>query len=165
MILSGKKTILYVALLIFITLFPGVSAFCEETVSSMDLIENAKALDGKTVVYKGEAVTAILARGENSWVNTSDGSNAIGVWCASGLLGSIKHLGGYKVRGDILEVRGTFHRACPVHGGELDIHADSVNIIEEGYVMKEKLDKDKLKFSAIILLLTFVMLVVLRNRI
>src|SRR3989338_8359022 len=39
-----------------------------ETLSSTELIENAKSLDGQTVDYKGEVITAILNRGEHSWI-------------------------------------------------------------------------------------------------
>jgi len=140
---------------------PVVSA---KEFSSTDLIENAKALDGKEVVYIGEAVAAILARGEYSWINVNDGYNAIGVWSRSRELGSIKLVGGYKVRGDIIEIRGIFHRSCPVHGGELDIHADSVRILEPGYILEQKIDRHKLKISAVIFIGIILMAAVFRKR-
>ena len=78
------------------------------TVSSDELIERAKDLDSRTVVYRGELVTGILNRGAHSWINLNDGSNAIGVWCDTDLLKNIKHAGSYKTKGDIIEVEGIF---------------------------------------------------------
>lgn len=135
-----------------------------ETISSNELIEKARSFDGKIVTYKGEAVTAILNRGEHSWINLNDGNNAVGIWCRSSDLNPVKSLGGYKERGDMLEIRGIFHRACPEHGGELDIHADSVKIIELGYKIKEKFDADRLKASAIIFLMAVIIIAIFRKR-
>jgi len=152
------------AILIVSMLTFAPSGFCADLISSTDLIENAKLLDGKTIKYKGETVTAILNRGDNSWINLNDGSNAIGVWCASGYLRSIKHLGGYKVQGDMLEVEGVFHRACSMHGGELDIHADKVIIVKRGFVTPEKTDWAKVRLSIFLFFITMVMVAVFRKR-
>jgi len=133
--------------------------------SSKDLIENAKLLDGKVLTYRGEAITAIMNRGENSWVNVFDGSNAIGVWCESASLKDVKFLGDYKHKGDMLEVEGVFNRACPAHKGELDIHALKVNIVEQGYRVEEHIDTRKIYLAVIIFLLTLLAIYVFRKKI
>ena len=129
------------------------------------MIENAKALDGKTVQYRGEAVTAVLNRGEYSWVNLNDGDNAIGIWCKSASLASIKFIGDYKNRGDILEAKGVFHRACPAHNGELDIHADSIKIAKPGFPVSERMLRRKLNAAIAVFLLTILLAAAFRKRI
>ena len=142
-----------------------VSGAYAEIVSSKDLIENANTLDGKTVRYRGEIVTAILNRGEYSWANLNDGDNAVGVWCPSSLLDAVKFIGDYKNKGDVLETEGVFHRACSAHNGELDIHADSVKIIKAGFSVSEGVDSRKLNISAAIFLLTILLVAIFRKRI
>jgi len=151
-----------IILILLVFLASGAYA---EALSSRELIENAKALDGKTVQYRGEAVTAILNRGEHSWVNLNDGGNAIGIWCKSPSLASIKFIGDYKNKGDILEVEGVFHRACPAHNGELDIHADSVRVVKPGFAVSERTERRKLNLAAAVFLLTILVVVIFRKRI
>ena len=136
-----------------------------ESMSSKELIENAKALDGKTVVYKGELITAVLRRGAYSWINMNDGNNAIGVWCASAALKDIKFIGDYKNRGDMLEAEGRFNRACQVHKGELDIHAYSVKILKQGHQSKERLNKKRIALSTVLFFITILIVVLFRKRI
>jgi len=97
-----------------------------QPVSSTELINQAKAYDGKEVVYVGEVIGDIMIRGEYAWVNLNDGKNAIGVWINKDLIKDIHYMGSYKFKGDVIEVNGIFHRACLQHGGDLDIHAQSL---------------------------------------
>ena len=138
-----------------------------EPVSSTKLIEKAKELDGTKVMYRGEAVTAILNRGEYSWVNLNDDANAIGVWCENAKLDSVRFIGDYKHKGDILEIDGTFNRACPAHGGELDIHADAVRLVKTGSAVEEDREWMKAKlFAALSLfLLSIFIIIIFRRRI
>ena len=92
-----EKANLLARTIMFILILPlvlcSLSLLYADTVSSSELIERAKEFDGKAVAYKGEAVTAILNRGEHSWVNLNDGTNAIGVWSKTSDLGAIKFIG------------------------------------------------------------------------
>lgn len=108
-------------------------------VSSTELIEKAQEYDGQAVVFQGEVVGDIMRRGDFAWINVHDGSNALGIWAKSPLTPAITFTGGYKSTGDIIEAQGTFHRACLEHGGDLDIHADSLNIIKRGQQRAEVL--------------------------
>lgn len=119
-------------------------------VSSDDLIEYSKELDGQTVIYTGEAVGTILKRDGYAWVNLNDGSNAIGIVISSEMAESIQHMGGYGQIGDQVEVVGTFHRACAEHGGDMDIHADTIRIVKNGSAAPEKLNTDYLIWSVIL---------------
>ena len=140
------------------------SACYAETVSSKTLIENAKALDGKIVKYEGEAITTILNRKEYSWINLNDGENAIGIWCRHSQLDAVRFVGDYKNKGDTLEIEGRFNRACPLHGGELDIHAESVKIIKEGYAIEEKTDSKKLNLAIAVFSIVLLIAVIFRKR-
>jgi hypothetical protein len=122
-----------------------------QALSSTELINNSKELDGKIVIYKGEVIGEVMRRGDFAWVNIHDGKNAIGVWIpwlqASGIL----YAGSYKAKGDIIEVSGKFNRACPEHGGDLDIHAQALRKIDSGRIVKEKFNPAK-RDQALILL-------------
>jgi hypothetical protein len=153
--------------IILITLYSLLSTLYSAhaaTTSSKELIDDAKTFDGRTVTYKGEAVTAILKRGEYSWVNLNDGENAIGVWCKSSLLDQLKYAGDYKHKGDTIEVEGTFHRACPQHKGELDIHAEKAKILKQGFGIKEDIDKRKMHAAVAILLITLFAIIFFRRK-
>jgi hypothetical protein len=131
--------------------------------SSKALIENARLLDGKKVTYRGEAVTAIMKRGDHAWVNVNDGDNAIGIWCTGAMLECVKFLGDYKHSGDILEVEGMFNRACPAHGGELDIHAAKVKVLKPGFSIGEKVDLGKTGLTIFLFLLTLAITIAFRK--
>ena len=115
------------------------------------MIKNSRDYDGKTVVYAGEAIGDIMRRGSYVWLNVNDGKNAIGVWAPAELSREIFLTGSYKTSGDIVEISGVFRRACPEHGGDLDIHALSLRKAADGRRHSEGLNPDK-KNQAIILL-------------
>lgn len=134
-------------------------------VSSRRLIEHAKFYDGKIVTYRGEAVTAVMMRGEYAWVNVNDGDNAIGVWCKASSMEQVKFLGNYKTRGDIVEIVGVFNRACQEHGGDLDIHADTVTVKRSGRAIPEVIDINKIQLIVVLFLATIAIAAVFRKRI
>jgi hypothetical protein len=108
-----------------------------QSISSDELINNAKLFDGKSVVYIGEVVGDIMIRGEYAWINVLDGKNAIGIWAGKDLVKDIAYMGSYKFKGDVVEVSGIFHRACLQHGGDLDLHAQSLTKIIAGRPTQE----------------------------
>ena len=124
------------ALLILIVLVllavPGAALADGEPVDSSDLIERAKDFDNTTVVYEGEVLGDILDRGEYAWLAVSDGSNTIGCYVTRAQVEQIGFVGGYGKRGDDVRIVGVFHRACAEHGGDLDIHADSLVVVRAG---------------------------------
>jgi len=122
-----------------------------QPISSTDLINNAKLYDGKLVSYEGEIIGDVMKRGANAWININDAENAIGVWVSAFLLKGIIYTGSYKSFGDKVEVTGVFNRACPEHGGDLDIHAQLLRKVNPGRMRPEKLNPDK-RNQAIILL-------------
>lgn len=116
---------------------------CAEGITSEELIKDYRLYEGKTVLFAGEAVGDVMLRGEYAWVNLNDGVNAIGVWVKADLARQIQHSGSYKAKGEWLEAKGIFNHNCPLHGGDLDIHAESLRRIEPGARIEERLDLNK----------------------
>jgi hypothetical protein len=145
--------------------FAYLPAVCfAQQISSARLINNAREYDGKSVVYVGEAVGDVMVRGDFAWVNINDGENAIGVWLDKESAGEIQFTGSYRAKGDQLEITGVFHRNCIQHGGDMDIHAQSIRKISPGRVAGEELDTSKRNFVFILLAVLCLMFVFVRRR-
>jgi len=137
--MSAKKPLVFKILIFaFLCLVPAAAR--AEAVSSDELISRAKDYDGKAVLYEGEVIGDVMVRGDYAWINVNDGISALGIWLPKALAQSIRYTGSYKSKGDRVRVRGVFRRACPEHGGDLDIHADTLNQIRYGEVVKERVD-------------------------
>jgi hypothetical protein len=141
------KLILIISLLVF----SSRGTVFAQNLSSNELIKNAKKYNNKLISYSGEVIGDVMLRGAFAWVNLNDGENALGVWMSAVLAKEIKFTGNYKSRGDRLEITGIFHQACLEHGGDLDIHAQSLRKIGDGKIAKEKLNFDKVSLSLILL--------------
>jgi hypothetical protein len=117
---------------------------------SGELITHAKTYDDASVEYQGELIGSVLDRGSFAWLNIHDGANAIGVWAQKSQLPDIRFGGMYGVRGDRLRVVGVFHRSCLEHGGALDIHAVTVEMLEPGQEIRELASLDRVKALAVL---------------
>jgi len=130
----------FVALQIIILSFCFLMFDCQaQILSSTELINNAKQYDNKIVIYKGEVIGDIMTRKDFTWININDGVNALGIWSERKMTKDIFYTGSYKSRGDTVEVEGVFHRSCPEHGGDLDIHAQALRKIKSGEKISEKI--------------------------
>lgn len=116
-----------------------------------DLIENAASYEGKLVEFQGEVVGDIMARGKYAWINVNDGQRAIGIWVEKSLIQDIKTTGSYNYIGDKIKATGIFHRACPEHGGDLDIHAQNISINEKGYKVEHPISQAKIVVALFLL--------------
>ncbi len=128
--------------------FPAVTAAEGMEVDSGLLLQEWEKYDGKEVIFKGEAVGDVLWRGDFAWVAVNDdpyslralheagelhgGNSGIGVWMPASEAERIKRLGRHGSRGDYLEITGVFHADCGEHGGDFDIHALEVRVLEPG---------------------------------
>lgn len=139
--------ILFLLCTLHLTLYTAYA----QAISSAELINNAKPYDGRIVSYEGEVIGDVMKRGANAWININDGENAIGVWVNTFLLKDINYTGSYKASGDRVEVTGIFNRSCIEHGGDLDIHAQSLRKINSGRLRPQRLNPDK-KIEVFILL-------------
>jgi len=121
-----------------------LSTLCyAQSISSTELINNAKLYDGKIVTYEGEVIGDIMLRGEFAWINVNDGQNAIGIWIGKNLTKDIFYTGSHKFKGDVVEITGVFQRACLEHGGDLDIHAQTIRKVRQGREVLERLNINK----------------------
>jgi hypothetical protein len=150
-------------ILIFTFYFLHFDCYAQQT-SSTELINNAREYDGKSVVYVGEAVGDVMVRGDFAWVNINDGENAIGVWMSKELAGEIKFTGSYRNKGDRLEITGVFNRNCTQHGGDMDIHAQSIRKISSGWAVSEELDKTKRNYVFILIAVLCLVFLFVRRR-
>lgn len=122
-----------------------------------DLIEKGKNFDKKNIIIKGEAIGDSMKRGSYTWINISDGTIPFGIWMKNEDAGKVKIFGDYHHRGDVVEVRGTFNRACSQHGGDMDIHADSITVVKKGKVIDHGLNYRRLNISMGITALTILL--------
>lgn len=135
-----KVTIVIFSLLLSMLTF--ASPVFGNTVDSVTLIEQAREYDNKIITYEGEVIGDVMIRGTFAWVNVSDGSNALGIWMAVADAAKIQYGGGYHLTGDTIRVTGEFHRACPDHGGDMDIHGERVEILKPGIKRSISLEKN-----------------------
>jgi len=143
-----RKIILSLRQVVFIM---ATVLFCfqcyAQTIPSSELIKDAKQYDGKNMTYQGEVVGDIMIRGLYAWLNVNDGSNAIGIWIRKDFIKGIQYIGSYQAKGDIVEVSGIFNHACPEHGGDLDIHAESVRTLRSGVSIEHAVNNKEIKVA------------------
>jgi len=107
-------------------------ALYAQTLSVAEIIKNVKSFDGKNITFEGEVIGDVMRRGNFAWVNVYNYDDALGVWMSVSLAAGIDHTGSHRETGDKIEVVGVFHRACPEHGGDMDIHAQGIRRISWG---------------------------------
>ncbi|MDP2652427.1 MAG: hypothetical protein Q8Q08_00145 [Candidatus Omnitrophota bacterium] len=120
--------------------------------SSAQLIKNAKAVDGFSVVFSGEVVGDVLRRDDHAWVNLRDDAGFIGVWMPLELADKVALPGDYFHAGDTVEVTGRFFRADERLGGELCIRADTLTVLAPGFAIPRSLNATKIQAAAALLL-------------
>ncbi|MFH1860561.1 MAG: DNA-binding protein [bacterium] len=113
--------------------------------TSEELVTKCKEYDGKNITLEGEIVGEIAKRGENAWLNISDGNYGIGVFAPVSMIPAVSHMGNYNAKGDIISVAGVLHRACPEHGGGLDIHATAIVLSNHGHYLQHKIKPERIK--------------------
>ena len=103
------------------------------------LYDQAQANDARTVQVVGEVIgDKISAIGEAGycWITLTaidaDDKSSISVLLSDDVTQQIDHYGRYGVTGTILQVRGTYHQACPDHEGLPDIHATTATAVKRG---------------------------------
>ena len=155
------RTLIIIFLLVVV---PSTICGAQEITNYNDLIENTKALDGKTVTIKGEAIKEPMRRGDYTWLNIGDGSNAMGIWVKSSEAEKITVYGDYKHMGDVVKVTGILYRACSEHGGDMDIHAEELKIVEHGQEIAHPVKELKVRASLILMIITIILAAIYYRR-
>jgi len=135
--------------------------------TSLDLLNNAKQYDGKTISYKGEVIGEVMVRVDYAWLHVNDGYIAIGIWAPKKMIQDIGYIGDYHKKGDTVEVFGTFHRSCSEHGGDLDIHASEIKTVASGSPVIQPISRKKVYlgvYSLILVLLFYAIKKFFRHR-
>lgn len=122
--------------------------------SSSDLVEQSKTNDGVVIEFTGEAIGEAMIRGDYAWLhlnddayylkNAEEGSGLHGynsgmpVFLSADLADEVEVFGDYTHKGDIVMVSGTFNATCAQHGGDMDIHAESLEQVTPGHRVVDK---------------------------
>ena len=120
----------------------------DEEVNSGELIENMDEFDGREVIFRGEVVGDVMVRGDYAWITVNDdrysrealhesgelrgGNSGLGIWLPAEEAEQVTVVGRYGTVGDYVEIRGVFNADCIEHGGDVDIHASSLEVLEPG---------------------------------
>ena len=101
-----------------------------------------RALDGGVVRVQGEAVGDKLAADDGGvWVNILGSSGtSVGVHMNAEQAESVTRLGDYNNSGTVVLVTGVYSVACHEHQGELDLHAQSVEVVDAGGAIEHTVD-------------------------
>lgn len=142
---------------LFIIFGFSYGTMAEEITNYNDLIENGKALDGKELTLKGEAIGEPMKRGDYSWVNISDGSTAMGIWLKNSDAQRINLYGNNKAKGDTVSIIGIFNRSCAEHGGDMEVHALSISIVEKGNINEISISHKKINLAIILSIITAIL--------
>ncbi len=142
---------------------PGVE------VNSASLVENANVWNGRTVTFTGEAIGESMIREKMAWVHLNDDAymqknieeggkfegynSGHAIWMPADMAQRILTFGDYKHKGDIIKVTGTFNAACTEHGGDMDIHASSLQAVKPGRHVEHRPDNKRIVLAAGLFLL------------
>jgi hypothetical protein len=119
------------------------------------LLEAPESYDGQTVQISGELIGQALYQKHGVWFHLLDEEgSAIGIWAQKEELPPLTYYGKFGVQGDRLSLRGTFFKACPIHGGDTDIHLLEIDEIHPGRILEsEKVNPFKWYFLIMLLML------------
>ncbi len=133
---------------------PAVATAAE--ITSVQLIEEPSVWDGRVVTITGEAIGESMARGDEVWLHLNDDAYAessvadgaalqgynsgIAVVVDTDDAAAVTVFGDYRHQGDLIQVTGTFNAACAEHGGDMDLHADGVTVLDQGRVLQHAPD-------------------------
>lgn len=145
---------------------PAADTVTDVTVS--ELASVVEELDETTVRVSGEAIGDVL-RSETSgyvWVNIADEKATVGIFMTADMASQIENYGAYGVTGSTIEVVGTYHMACNEgHAGTLDVHADSVTVLDPGSQHQVTTgDRQNWIVAIALVLIAVVMLLIRRSR-
>lgn len=155
---------------ILMALVPG-HAFASDATgdfepSSSELVESPAEFDGETIIFTGEVIGEMMTRGDMAWPHLNDDgyrdrnieegaplggyNSGMAVWIPSGAVPGITHFGDHAHEGDVVRVSGTFNAACPEHGGDMDIHASSLEVVTPGRKVDDPVSPVKVVWAIVL---------------
>ncbi len=148
------KTLILIILIIFCV----VGTVNAENITEINkLVSNMNVFDGQVVTIEGETIGETMNRGTPSWINVSDGTNALGIWLPSSEAERITSFGDYKHKGDTVRISGIFSKNSPEHGGDVEIDCSSLEIIKKGHTVDEKFTNAKIITATLLFSIAFML--------
>lgn len=115
------------------------------------LLAEPQMMDGRTVQIEGEVIgdrRNVDFDNKHYWISvqetTAGKDSCITVFVSDLTTRLIDTYGAYQRRGTKLQIRGTFHLACPDHDGLCDIHAESSSVVDTGFAKTSDFNFDRL---------------------
>jgi hypothetical protein len=151
-----------VALMVLLFASP-VHAHASEPITPAQAVATAIEDDGSEVVVEGEAIgEALRAPGGMRWVNVLGDGTALGVVMTAEDAAAIPAFGAYRQRGAALRIEGRLNSACDEHGGDLDLHAERVTVLDDGAEIPHRIHPAKLLLAGASLLATMLLIALYR---
>jgi len=110
-----------------------------------------------------------MVRGDMAWIHVNDDpyylenveegaqlggyNSGMAIWLPASETDAITYFGDYKHEGDIVEVEGVFNAACGEHGGDMDIHATTLTVIQPGHEVVDEIRPGKVIWAVVLALL------------
>jgi hypothetical protein len=148
--------------------------------SSTELVNAPKRYDGSRITFTGEAIGEAMRRGDKAWLHLNDDAyyvknveegaqlggfnTGMPVWIDGALAAKIEYFGDYQHEGDIVTITGAYNAACGAHGGDMDIHADSLAVEQVGHVVVDPVPPVKVAWAGSLSLLALALYLVNRYR-
>ncbi len=155
---KSKKNIVFLSIFFLFLVMSASRSYAAETVTINQLIENTAKYDNLVVTVEGEIIGEALERGDFAWINLNDTTNAIGIWMKLSDAQQLQYYGDYSHRGDIIKITGKFSRACAEHGGDFDIHSNRIEVVKEGWIVKEIVSSYKIMVTVVLLIIASILL-------
>lgn len=149
--------------------FPGEHTSPGAGVDSAALVENANAWNGRQITFTGEAIGESMVRGEMAWIHVNDDpymekgvgegaplggyNSGHAIWIPVELARRIVFFGDCQNHGDIIRITGTFNSACREHGGDMDIHAVSLEVVHPGRPLARPINMGRAAVAAALFVL------------
>ncbi len=137
-----------------------------EQISLSEALNNFTFYDKKEITIRGEALD-LLPRAQGVWINIVDRGSSLGIWVDKSItVPDIAHFGSYQVRGDILEIKGTFHKQHPDFFEPL-VAASAVRVVYPGSELKQRVSleqKETALLAAVLFCLLFLLYLRRRER-
>lgn len=168
----GHKTAFYLLIVLLLSVSAlTIPAQTQQAVSISiqspsipDLISHSMQFDGQVIAITGEVIGDIMQRGNFAWINILENGTALGIWVSAEQASMLKSTGKYQHKGDVVRVTGVFHRACPEHGGDADVHAMALSIIQNGTSMPVAANIDSLLVGILLCVVGGIFVVLWRRR-
>ncbi len=147
--------------------FPAKETSPGVEVNSASLVENANAWNRHVIKFTGEAIGEHMIRGKMAWLHLNDDAymskhieegaelggynSGHAIWVSADQARKILMFGDYKHAGDIVTVTGTFNATCREHGGDMDIHASTLEIVRVGHPVHHVINPSRAIFAGVLL--------------